>query len=74
MSSNRKMISQRNPAWMIRSGVITNPARNFGTPGLESYARDVACSTACSVGVCPCASQSSGFRHLPWWAQPAQVY
>jgi hypothetical protein len=73
MSSYRETIFQRDPAWAIRNGVITNPARNFSTPGLESDARDIGCSTACSIGVCPCASGSPGFRHLPPWAHPAWV-
>jgi hypothetical protein len=73
MRSNRETIYQRDPAWAIRNGAITNPARNFSTPGLESYARDVGCSTACSMGVCLCGSRSQGFQHLPPWAHPAWV-
>jgi hypothetical protein len=71
MSGNQKMIFPRDPAWMTRNGVITNPARNFSTPGLESYARDTGCSAACSIGVCPCASRSPGFKNLPPWARPS---
>ena len=69
MSSNRETIFQRGPGWTIRNGVIINPGRNFGNPGLEDYARRVGHSLPDRR--VPVRATEPTFGHLPPWAQPA---
>jgi hypothetical protein len=71
MSSNREPIVQRDPACPMRNGVITTPARDFSTPGLEKDARSAVCCHSLLDRRPPVRATESSFGHLPPWAQPA---
>jgi len=73
MSSNREPILQRDPALTMRNRVTINPARNFGTPGLESDARRIGLCHSLLDPRIPLRATEPAFGHLPPWAQPAWI-